>query len=159
VSSSCGVMKKVQQAVRIDMGTLQAASWRGGGREKIQGDEDRSSVVHDASGHTYLAPHSAHEIDTPKPWTNSLSGRVLGGAADLVQHHPGPFAGVRVGSPAVAGSATVTRQEHYGETMMWSSIWLTPGADQATRSASSRSIHDRTVPFRMTSPPLASTVT
>ena len=58
----------VPQAVRINMRTL--ATWRGGGREKIQADEDRSSVVHDASGHTYFAPHSPHKIDTPKPWTN-----------------------------------------------------------------------------------------
>src|SRR6201999_2495831 len=45
----------------------------------------------------------------------------------------------------------------YGETMMRSSTFVTPGADQATRSASSRSIHERTVPVRITSLPLVST--
>jgi hypothetical protein len=36
---------------------------------------------------------------------------------------------------------------------------VTPGANQAARSASSRSAQDRTVPLSITSPPLASTVT
>ena len=35
---------------------------------------------------------------------------------------------------------------------------VTPGADHATRSASSRSIHERTVPLRTTLPPLTSTL-
>jgi hypothetical protein len=38
------------------------------------------------------------------------------------------------------------------------SPFVTPGASQAARSASSRSAQDRTMPCRMTSPPLASTL-
>lgn len=38
----------------------------------------------------------------------------------------------------------------YGATTIRSSTLVTPGADQATRSASSRSIHERTVPLRIT---------
>ena len=47
---------------------------------------------------------------------------------------------------------------HNGLTTMRSSTLVTPGARQATRSASSRSIQERTFPLSMTSPPLVSTV-
>src|ERR1700730_13084607 len=46
-----------------------------------------------------------------------------------------------------------SEQPSYGLTTIRSTTLVTPGADQATRSASSRSIHDRTVPFRMISLP------
>src|SRR3954470_2959188 len=46
----------------------------------------------------------------------------------------------------------------YGLTTMWSSTLVIPGADHATRSASSRSIQERTVPFSTTSLPFVSTV-
>src|SRR6266403_728535 len=46
----------------------------------------------------------------------------------------------------------------FGHTTIRSSTLVMPGADQATRSASSRSIQERTVPFNITSLPLASTV-
>ena len=42
--------------------------------------------------------------------------------------------------------------------MMWLSTLVTPGALQAARSASCRSAQDRTLPLRITSLPLASTV-
>jgi hypothetical protein len=45
-----------------------------------------------------------------------------------------------------------------GLTAIWSSTWVIPGAYHATRSASSRSIHERTVPFRMILWPTSSTV-
>ena len=54
-----------------------------------------------------------------------------------------------------------SRCRHGGPTgplMIWSTTLVTPGADQATRSASSRSIHERTVPLRTTSLPLVSTM-
>src|SRR3984893_14816100 len=47
---------------------------------------------------------------------------------------------------------------HNGLTTMRSSTLVTPGARQATRSASSRSIQERPFPLGVTSPPLVSTV-
>jgi hypothetical protein len=47
---------------------------------------------------------------------------------------------------------------HNGLTTMRSSTLMTPGASQATRSASSRSTQERTFPLSITSPPCASTV-
>src|SRR5712675_1922336 len=49
-------------------------------------------------------------------------------------------------------------QPSYGLTTIQSSTLVTQAPDQPTRSASSRSIHERTVPFNITSLPLASTV-
>src|SRR5262245_46982960 len=46
---------------------------------------------------------------------------------------------------------------HHGSTVMRFSTPVTPGADQAARSASSFSAHDRTVPVSVTPPPLTST--
>src|SRR5258706_10870718 len=45
----------------------------------------------------------------------------------------------------------------FGHITIRSSTLVMPGADQATRSASSRSIQERTVPFSITSLPFAST--
>jgi hypothetical protein len=47
---------------------------------------------------------------------------------------------------------------HYGLTVILLSTWATPGAHHAALSASWRSAHDRTVPLRMISLPLVSTV-
>jgi hypothetical protein len=47
---------------------------------------------------------------------------------------------------------------HYGVTIILFSTFVTPGAHHAALSASWRSAHDRTVPLRMISLPLVSTV-
>ena len=56
------------------------------------------------------------------------------------------------------GSTVWSPWAHNGLTTMRSSTLVTPGARQATRSASSRSSQERTFPLSMTSPPLVSTV-
>ena len=52
----------------------------------------------------------------------------------------------------------VSTEPSQGLIMIRLSTLATPGADQAARSASRRSAHERTVPLKMTSLPMVSTV-
>ena len=52
--------------------------------------------------------------------------------------------------------AALTRTGAYGTTVIRLATMATPGAPQAARCASSFSVHDRTLPLRMTFAPSAS---
>src|SRR5258705_10068062 len=73
------------------------------------------------------------------------ASRGLGGAA------PAQAADEAIDGPLERKDQPVQEaRQSQSATVIRFSTWVTPGADQATRSASSRSAHDRTVPFRIT---------
>src|ERR1700704_6273135 len=86
------------------------------------------------------SPREAVDLHDQQAALRGLGGAAPAQAADEPIDRPLERQDQPVQEARQSQSATVIRF----------STWVTPGADQATRSASSRSAHDRTVPFRIT---------